>query len=314
MGKSLTDLLNIQYPIIQGGMGWISDARLVSAVCNAGGTGVLAGAGHDGESIRAEIHKTKSLTDKPFGANIPLNFAKTSELVEAICRGKPAFVTLGAGNPIPYIEKFHHAGIMVFTVVPSAKLAKRVETAGVDAIIVEGMESGGHIGTLTTMALLTNVAPLIKNVPLIAAGGIVDGRGIAAALLMGADGVQMGSRFLLTNECAVHPNCKQMIINAVDTDIVVTGYSRGSATRCLKNNFTDQYLKLEIAGAPKEELDRLATGTSRLAHREGDIVNGAVQVGQSILPLDAILPVSAVLEKLIAETRAVLASAKDILF
>jgi enoyl-[acyl-carrier protein] reductase II len=314
MKKDLTELLNLRYPIIAGAMAWISDAILVSAVCNAGGSGVLTSVSDSTIAFKAEIAKCKNLTDKAFGCNIPLNSSRIDEIIDVIIDGKPAYVTLGAGNPVPHIEKFHDAGIMVFAIVPSLRLGKRLSEAGADAIIIEGMESGGHIGTLTTMALLTNVVPEIKNIPVIAAGGIVDGRGIAAALLMGADGVQLGSRFLLANECAVHPNYKKKIIESVDTDIVEIGYGRNSATRCIRNNFTERYTKLDLSGAPKEELDKLAAGTSRMALREGDVVNGAVQVGQSVIPLKKTQSIAEIMEELLDETNSVLASASNIKF
>ena len=192
------------------------------------------------------------------------------------------------------------------------KLAKRVEAAGADAIIIEGMEAGGHIGSLTTMALLTNVIPDV-DLPVIVAGGIVDGRGMAAALLMGADGVQMGSRFLLTRECGLHPNAKQRIIAAADTDSIATGVSRGHAVRGLKNSFTEKFLALEVQGAPQAELDSLATGTNRLAAVDGDVENGLVQVGQSLIPLKEIKPVQAVIDEIMTETRQKLQNAAKLL-
>jgi enoyl-[acyl-carrier protein] reductase II len=258
--------------------------------------------------VRDEIRKTKALTNKPFGVNVMLMAPNKDEVVEVICQEKVAFVTLGAGNPVPFFEVFHKAGIKAIPVVPSVKLAKRVEAAGADAMVIEGMEAGGHIGTLTTMALLTNVIPEV-SIPVIAAGGIVDGRGMAAALLMGASGVQMGSRFLLAEECIVHENAKQRIIAASDTDSVVTGYSRGHGVRGLKSKFTEKFLALEISGAPDEELNNLATGTNKLAAVDGDVENGLVQAGQSLNRLREIKPAQTLIDEIIAEAVHLLSNA-----
>ena len=312
MKTKITELLGIKYPIIQGAMAWVSEANLAAAVSNAGGAGIIATGGRTTDWTRDQIRKAKTLTDKPFGVNVMLMAPNCDELVSVICEDKVAFVTMGAGNPVVYFEQLHAAGVKVIPVVPSVKLAKRVEVAGADAVVIEGMEAGGHIGTLTTMALLTNVIPEL-SLPIVAAGGIVDGRGIAAALLMGADGVQLGSRFLLTTECELHPNAKQRIIEAVDTDSIATGVSRGHGVRGLKNDFTAKFTKLEVSGAPQDELDKLATGTSRLAAVEGDVQNGLVQVGQSLLPLREIKPVREVVESLISETVQVLNRAPELL-
>lgn len=311
METKLTKLLGIKYPLIQGAMAWVSEANLTSAVSNAGGAGIIAAGGRTTDWVRDEIRKTKALTDKPFGVNIVLMAPNKDEVVEIICQEKVAFVTLGAGNPLPYIETFHKAGIKAIPVVPSVKLAKRVEAAGADAMVIEGMEAGGHIGTLTTMALLTNVIPEV-SIPVIAAGGIVDGRGMAAAMLMGAAGVQMGSRFLLAEECAAHMNVKQRIIAATDTDSVVTGYSRGQGVRGIKNAFTEKFLALEVSGAPTSELNALATGTNKLATIDGDIEMGMVQVGQSLNQLNEIKPSKTIIEEIIAETVRLLSTASTL--
>lgn len=302
MNTKITRLLGIQYPVLQGAMAWISEANLTAAVSNAGGAGIIATGGRTTEWVRDEIQKTKTMTAKPFGVNVVMLAPNRDEIMDVICEEKVEFVTLGAGNPLPYFEKLHQAGIKVIPVIPSLKLAKRVEESGADAIIIEGMEAGGHIGSLTTMALLSNVLPEV-SLPVIAAGGIVDGRGIAAALLMGADGVQMGSRFLLTHECVLHPKAKERIITAADTDSVATGVSRGHAVRGLKNKFTEQFMALEIQGAPQAELDKLATGTNRMAAVEGDIENGLVQVGQSLIPLKEIKSVQEVMESVMIEAK-----------
>lgn len=308
MNTKVTQLLGIRYPVLQGAMAWVSERNLTSAVSNAGGAGIIATGGRSTDWVREEIRATKKLTDKPFGVNVMLMAPNKAEVVDVICEEKVAFVTLGAGNPVPYIEKFHQADIKVIPVVPNVKLAKRLEAAGADAIVIEGMEAGGHIGTLTTMALLTNVIPEV-SLPVIAAGGIADGRGLAAVLLMGADGAQLGSRFLVTEECMIHPNAKAKIIAATDTDSTVTGYSRGHGVRGLKNQFTERFLAREIAGAPQDELNDLATGTNKLAAVDGDTENGLVQAGQSLNPLTKIQPVDQVMQALIDEATQVLTTA-----
>ena len=312
MKTRLTTLLGIKYPIIQGAMAWTSDANLAAAVSNGGGAGIIAAGGRTSEWVRDEIRKAKALTDKPFGVNVMLMAPNASEVVEIVCEEKVAFVTLGAGNPVPHIPAFKAAGVKVIPVVPNVKLADRIEKAGADAMIIEGMEGGGHIGTQTTMALMSNVLSVPHSIPVIVAGGISDGRAIAAALLMGADGVQIGSRFILTTECPTHPVAKEAILKASDTDSAVTGFSRGSAVRCLKNDFTEEFLSLERAGAPQAELDKLATGTNRMGAVEGDIKRGAVLVGQSLNVLKDILPCKEVIERLVSEAKATLAKAKDI--
>jgi enoyl-[acyl-carrier protein] reductase II len=301
MNTRLTNLLQIKYPILQGGMAWVSESRLAAAVSSAGGAGIIGSGGRSVEWVRDEIRTAKTLTDKPFGVNIVMLDRLKDEIVDLVCEEKVAFVTMGAGNPLPYMDKLRQAGIKVLPVVPSVKLAKRVESGGADAVIIEGMECGGHIGTLTTMALLSNVIPEV-SIPVIAAGGIVDGRGMAAALLMGADGVQLGSRFLLATECALHANAKQSIISAVDTDSVVTGYSRNHGVRGLRNRFADKFLAMEKSGVPDEELNNFATGTNRTAAIDGDIEDGFVLVGQSLSRLNEIMPADAIIQSLMTET------------
>ena len=312
MAKSITEVLGIKYPIIQGAMAWIADAELVAAVSNAGGAGVIAAGGRSTEWVEQEIKKARDLTDKPFGVNVMLMAPNKDEIVEVICREKPAFVTLGAGNPVPFLEKFKSAGVKTVPVVPNVKLAKRIEAAGADAIVVEGMEAGGHIGVLTTMALMTQVIPEV-GIPVVMAGGIADGRGMAAALLMGAAGVQMGTRFLVAEECNVHPKMKEKLLEAVDTDTIVTGLSIGGAVRGIKNKFSQDFVALEFSGkATKEELIERATGTNKLAAVDGDVENGMMQAGQSLLPLKKIEPVKAIIEGIVKEARETLANAGKI--
>lgn len=313
MAKSITEVLGIKYPIIQGGMAWISDAKLAAAVSNAGGAGIISCGGRTTEYVREEIRKAKQLTDKPFGVNVMLMAPNKDEIVDVICEEKPAFVTLGAGNPVPYFAKLKEAGIKVIPVIPNVKLAKRVAAAGADAMVAEGMEAGGHIGVLTTMALMTQVIPKIKDIPVVMAGGFGDGRGLAAAMLMGAGGVQMGTRFLVAEECSVHENMKQKLIEAVDTDTIVTGLTLGGAVRGIKNKFSTEFVQKENEGkTSKEELIRMATGTNKLAAVEGDVVNGMMQAGQSLTVLQKVEPVATIIEDIMKQARETLSAAATI--
>lgn len=313
MAKSITEVLGIKYPIIQGGMAWISDAKLAAAVSNAGGAGIISCGGRTTEYVREEIRKAKQLTDKPFGVNVMLMAPNKDEIVDVICEEKPAFVTLGAGNPVPYFAKLKEAGIKVISVIPNVKLAKRVAAAGADAMVAEGMEAGGHIGVLTTMALMTQVIPEIKDIPVVMAGGFGDGRGLAAAMLMGAGGVQMGTRFLVAEECSVHENMKQKLIEAVDTDTIVTGLTLGGAVRGIKNKFSTEFVQKENEGkTSKEELIRMATGTNKLAAVEGDVVNGMMQAGQSLTVLQKVEPVATIIEDIMKQARETLSAAATI--
>jgi enoyl-[acyl-carrier protein] reductase II len=313
MAKSITEVLGIKYPIIQGGMAWISDAKLAAAVSNAGSAGIISCGGRTTEYVREEIRKAKQLTDKPFGVNVMLMAPNKDEIVDVICEEKPAFVTLGAGNPVPYFAKLKEAGIKVIPVIPNVKLAKRVAAAGADAMVAEGMEAGGHIGVLTTMALMTQVIPEIKDIPVVMAGGFGDGRGLAAAMLMGAGGVQMGTRFLVAEECSVHENMKQKLIEAVDTDTIVTGLTLGGAVRGIKNKFSTEFVQKENEGkTSKEELIRMATGTNKLAAVEGDVVNGMMQAGQSLTVLQKVEPVATIIENIMKQARETLSAAATI--
>jgi enoyl-[acyl-carrier protein] reductase II len=312
MGTKLTQLLKIKYPIVQGAMAWVSDAKLSAAVSNAGGTGIIAAGGRTAEWVREQIVQAKKLTDKPFGVNVQLMAPNKDEIVDVICKEHVEFVTLGAGNPVPFFSKFKAANIKVIPVVPNAKLAKRVQDNGADAIVIEGMEAGGHIGVLTTMALMTQIIPLL-DIPVVVAGGFADGRGLAAAIVMGASGVQIGTRFLLAEECSVHPNVKQKLIEAVDTDTIVTGLTIGHSVRGLKNKFTEKFLSLEHQGTSSAELEELARGTNRLAAVDGDVENGMVQAGQSLLPLKKIDPAGSIIESIITEAQAVLSKAPGLL-
>ena len=312
MSTKLTTMLNIKYPIIQGGMAWVSDGKLAAAVSEAGGAGIIAAGGREAQWVREQIRLAKKLTDKPFGVNVQLMANNKEEIMDVICEEKISFVTLGAGNPVPFFEQLDKAGIKKIPVVPNVKLAKRVQDKGADAIVIEGMEAGGHIGVLTTMALMTQVIPAI-DIPVIVAGGFADGRGLAAALIMGASGIQMGTRFLLAEECSVHEKFKQKLIAAADTDTVVTGLVSGHAVRGVKNKFTEHFLELERQGVSEDELARLATGTNRLAAVEGDVENGMVQAGQSLLPLTKIEPAKNIIENIVAQAKQVLAKIPELI-
>lgn len=274
----ITELLNIEYPIIQGGMAWISDAYLAAAVSEAGGLGIISGVGST-EDVRAEIKKTKSLTKKPFGMNIMLMRDNIDEIAKLVCEEEIAVVTTGAGSPGKYIEDWKKHNVKVIPVVPSVAIAKRMEKFGADAVIVEGMEAGGHIGQLTTMSLVPQVVDAV-DIPVIAAGGIGDGRGIAASLMLGACGVQMGTRFLVSEECKVHENYKDRVLSAKDIDTEVTGTTTSHPVRVLRNKLTREYIKLEKSNASPEEIEALGKGALRKAVVDGDINNGSVMAGQ----------------------------------
>lgn len=277
--KTIEKLLNIKYPIIQGGMAWISDSSLASAVSEAGGLGVIAAGGAPGEVVRQEIIKTKKMTDKPFAVNVMLLSEFADEVAQVVIEEKVPIVITGAGSPEKYLEGWHKNNIKVIPVVPSVLLATRMEKLGVDAVVVEGMEAGGHIGELTTMALLPQVVDAV-NIPVIAAGGIADGRGFAAVVMLGANGVQVGTRFLVANECTVHENYKEQILKARDTDTIVTGRVTGHPVRALKNKLAREFIKLEKNGASIAELESLGVGKLQKAAREGDVANGALMAGQ----------------------------------
>ena len=309
MKTKLTELLNIKYHILQGAMAWVSEANLASAVSNAGGAGIIATGGREVSWVEEEIDKAKSLTDKPFGVNVVLMDDNKDEKIDVICKKKVNFVTLGAGNPVPYIEKFHKAGIKVIPVVPNLRLAKRVEEKGADALVIEGMEAGGHIGKISSLSLMTQVIPEI-SIPVIAAGGFVDGRGLAAALAMGAAGVQMGTRFYASEECTAHINAKNVIVDAQDTDTEITGYLRGHAVRGIRNKMTEKYLKLEKEYASEEELHKIRLGSSRRGPINGDVDWGAVQAGQSLTVIKSIESCETIIQRIIKEADESLSSIK----
>ena len=279
MYADICSMLNIEYPIIQGAMAWISDPSLVSAVSEAGGLGVLATGHLNPEGCVKAIREIKAKTNKPFAVNIMLLSPFADELVKVVCEEKVPVVTTGAGSPGKYIQMFKESGTKVLPVAPSVAIAKRMEKDGADAVIAEGCESGGHIGKITTMALVPQVVDAL-NIPVIAAGGIADGRGMAAARMLGASGFQIGTRFLVANECTVHPNYKERIIKAKDIDTTTTGVSTGHPVRVIKNKLARKFEELEKNNAPSEELDALGRGSLRKAVVEGDIENGSVMSGQ----------------------------------
>jgi len=279
MKSRICEILNIEYPIFQGAMARISDASLAAAVSEAGGLGIIAGGTAPVDYVRAEVRKAKALTNKPFGVNIMLLSDNADAIAAMVCEEGVKVVTTGAGAPGKYMEMWKEHGIKVIPVVPSVAIAKRMVRSGADAVIAEGTESGGHVGELTTMVLVPQVVDAV-DVPVIAAGGIGDGRGVAAAFMLGAEGVQVGTRFLSAYECTVHPNYKQKILNAKDIDTVVTGRSTGHPVRILKNKLSRKFIELEAAKATVEELEQLGAGALAKAAVEGDMDYGSVMSGQ----------------------------------
>lgn len=276
----LCELLNIKYPIFQGGMAWIADASLAAAVSNAGGLGIIAAMNANADWLREEIHKVRTMTDKAFGVNIMLMSPFADEVSDLVVEEKVPVVVTGAGNPGKYMKKWVEAGIKVIPVVASTAMARLVERSGATAVVAEGGESGGHIGELTTMTLVPQVCDAVK-IPVLAAGGIADGRGIAAALMLGACGVQCGTRFLVAKECTVHQNYKNKILKAKDIDTIATGKRLGHPVRCLKNQFTRELFKQEYnSNISDEELEKMGAGALRKAAKEGDEKNGSFMAGQ----------------------------------
>ncbi|MBO6240493.1 MAG: enoyl-[acyl-carrier-protein] reductase FabK [Butyrivibrio sp.] len=276
----ICEMLGIEYPIIQGGMAWIADADLAAAVSNAGGLGLIAAMNSNGEQLRAQIIRAKELTDKPFGVNLMLMSPYIDEAVEVVCEEKIKVVTTGAGNPAKYMEKLRGAGVKVICVVASVALAVMVERMGASAVVAEGCESGGHVGDTTTMALVPQVVDAV-NIPVIAAGGIADGRGMAAAFMLGAKAVQMGTRFLTARECNVHDNYKEKVLKAKDRDTIVTGKTLGHPVRALKNRMTRNFQAKELdPNVTPDELEKMGAGALRLAAIDGDVKMGSCMCGQ----------------------------------
>lgn len=279
MQTRVTQLLGIEYPIVQGGMAWVADYHLAAAVSEAGGLGLIGAASAPPDVVRQQIREARKLTGKPFGVNVMLMNPNAEDVARIVVEEGVKVVTTGAGNPAKYMPMWKEAGVRVIPVVASVAMAKIMERAGADAVVAEGMESGGHIGFATTMTLVPQVADAV-SIPVIAAGGVADGRGFAAAMMLGAEAVQMGTRFCVAAEAITHPNYKERIIKAKDIDSEVTGMSHGHPIRQLRNAMTKEYLRLEKEGTPFEELEYLTLGSLRKAVMEGDVVNGTVMAGQ----------------------------------
>ena len=299
MSNQICELLNIKYPVIQGGMAWVATAELAAAVSNAGGLGLI-GAGHmPPDALRKEIRRAKELTTKVFGVNVMLMSPFVKEVMQVVVDEKVQVVTTGAGNPAEYIPALKGIGARIIPVVASVALAKRLERTGVDALVAEGHESGGHVGEVSTMALVPQVVDAV-SIPVIAAGGIADSRGVVAALALGAQGVQIGTRFVATTECLVHERYKQALVKAKERSTVVTGVSTGHPVRVLQNKLTKEYVERERAGATTEELDQMGAGKLRLAAQQGDVDYGSVMVGQIAGMIREIQSVEAVMQDLVS--------------
>ncbi|MDE6662346.1 MAG: enoyl-[acyl-carrier-protein] reductase FabK [Lachnospiraceae bacterium] len=279
MKTKITQLLGIEYPVIQGGMAWVADYHLAAAVSEAGGLGIIGAGGAPASFVKEQIQKAKEITSKPFGVNIMLMNPEADQIAQVVIDEGVKVVTTGAGNPGKYMAAWKEAGIKVIPVVASVGLAKMMERAGADAVVAEGTESGGHIGELTTMTLVPQVVDAV-NIPVIAAGGIADGRGFAAAIMLGAEAVQMGTRFVVAKESIVHDNYKQKVISAKDIDSAVTGRTTGHPVRCIRNKTTREYLKKEQEGATLEELEKMTLGSLRKAVVDGNVVEGSLMAGQ----------------------------------
>lgn len=290
-------LLNISRPILQGGMAWIAESRLASAVSNAGGAGIIAGGSAPIDYLRGEIRKCKELTDKPFGVNVMLMSPNAADLAQLVIDEKVAFVTTGAGNPGQFMAAWKEAGIKVIPVVPSVGLAKRLEKLGADALVAEGTESGGHIGQNTTMCLVPQVVDAV-DIPVIAAGGIADGRGIAASFMLGAEGVQIGTRFLASEECQIHENYKNAVVKAKDTDNAITGFYSGSPCRCIKSRYTRKLQEMEKNAAPPEDFEVLTVGSLRKAVVDGNTEEGSMLCGLIAGMVNEVKPVSVIMNDL----------------
>lgn len=308
---NICDLLGIKYPIIQGGMAWIATAELAAAVSNAGGLGIIGAGSAPKEVVRKQIRKAKALTDKPFGVNIYYMSPFAEDVIDLVLEEGIPVVTTGAGNPGKHIPLFKDAGVKVIPVVSSVALARRLEKSGVDAVIAEGMECGGHIGDITTMALIPQVVDVVK-IPVIAAGGIADGRGFLAALALGAQGVQLGTRFVCAKECTVHDNYKNIIIKAKDRSTVITGKNLGHPVRVIKNKLTQEFDLLEHKGAPLQELETLGSGKLRLAAIDGDVGMGSVMAGQISGLIKGVKTAENIIQDILSEAKSVLYKFKDL--
>ncbi len=297
----LCDILGIEVPVLQGGMAWVATGELAAAVSEAGGLGIIGAGNAPASVLEAEIKKAKALTAKPFGVNIMLLSPFVDEVVDLVIREEVRVVTTGAGNPGKYVDRFKEKGIRVIPVVSAVALAKRLERLEVDAMIAEGLEAGGHIGDLTTMVLVPQIVDAV-SVPVIAAGGIADGRGVAAALALGAKGVQIGTRFICASECTAHPNYKEMVVKAKDRDTVVTGHSTGHPVRVLHNRMAREFERMEKEGVTVAELEKFGAGRLAAAVRDGDVVNGSVMAGQSAGLVKKVEPAADIIKDLVNGT------------
>lgn len=306
----ICDMLNIEYPIFQGGMAWVANASLASAVSEVGGLGIIAAMNSNGEQLRSEIKKARELTSKPFGVNIMLMSPHADEVARVVAEEKIPVVTTGAGLPLKYMDAWISAGIKVIPVVPSTAIAKMVERAGAFAVVAEGGESGGHVGELTTMAIVPQVCDCV-SIPVIAAGGIADGRGVAAAFMLGASGVQLGTRFLTALECTIHKNYKDKVLSAKDIDTIVTGKRLGHPVRSLKNTFTRELFAKEYdSNVSNESLEAMGVGALRRAAIDGDVTSGCVMLGQIAAMVKKEQSCREIITEIFDETEAILGGAQ----
>ena len=305
MKTKITELLGIEYPVIQGGMAWVAEASLAAAVSDAGGLGLIAAAAAPAEWVREQIKKVREMTDRPFGVNIMLMSPEADQVAKVIVEEKVPIVTTGAGSPEKYMADWKAAGVKVIPVVASTALARRMERCGADAVVAEGTEAGGHIGEITTMTLVPQVADAVE-IPVIAAGGIADGRGMAAAFMLGAEGVQVGTAFAASRESVIHQNYKDSILRAKDIDTRVTGRTTGHPIRVLRNDMSRKYLEMEKSGADFEALEALTLGGLRKAVVDGDVTNGSVMAGQSAAMVKEIMSCKDLIQKLVSETDALI--------
>ena len=305
LGKELTELLGIKYPVIQGAMAWIANAELAAAVSNAGGLGIIAAGNTPPELLEKELIKIRELTDKPYGMNIMLMSPTAPAAVELAAKYRVKVLTTGAGSPGKVIERLKPLGTIIMPVVASTAVAIRAVRQGAQAIVAEGMEAGGHIGELTTMVLTPLVAQAV-NVPVVCAGGIVDGRGMAAAFALGAQGVQVGTRFVCSTECTVHPNYKNALVKAKERCTAVTGAPTGHPVRCIENKLTKEFLKLEYDHAPNEQIEKLGTGRLRAAVVDGDVEMGSVMSGQSAALVNDVRPCAEIITGMVSEAEEIL--------